>query len=332
MSVSLINVRQHRWMNWLTTLLLIIAIALILMLSIHMFFSLSWVSSAITVFIAIAVAVFGPQVSPAVVLKMYKAKQVHAEHAPDLYNAFLELARLAELEHQPRLFYIPSQLPNAFAVGTASQASVAVTDGLLRGLNRRELLGVLAHEISHIRHRDLFLLGIADSLSRLTSLISRVGLLLAFLSLPLMVAGAAGYSLLGFIFLILAPTVSTLLQLALSRSREYDADVGAVSLTGDPEGLASALQKIEQMVKPSWWRQILMPGDSPEPNALRTHPVTKDRIARLMELKVRDESPTDPLHLPHPDIVFHPMDQPAPLPGTNPIETRPRWRISGLKY
>lgn len=332
MSFSLVNLKQHRWNNWLTTILLIVAIAFVLLISIHTFFGMGWISSGIAVAVAIGVALFGPQVSPMVVLKMYKARQIRPDLDPNLWTAFQELARRADLEHEPRLYYIPSQLPNAFAVGTDRLASVAVTDGLLRNLNRRELLGVLAHEISHIRHHDLFLLGIADSLSRLTSLISRIGLFFAFLSIPMILAGYGGYSFLGLVFLILAPMISTLLQLALSRSREYDADMGAVSLTGDPEGLASALLKLEAMVKPSWWQQIFLPGDSPEPNALRTHPVTKDRVGRLLELKQRNESPNDPLQLPHPDIVFHPADQPAPLPGTQPVQRRPRWHVSGLRY
>lgn len=332
MTFSPVDLKRHRFNNGLTTLLLILAIALILLLSIHLFFNFTWISSAIAVAFSIALALFGPQVSPAMILRMYRAQQIVPQRDPNLWAAFSELAKRAELEHQPRLYYIPSQVPNAFAVGTAQQAAVAITDGLLRNLNRRELLGVLAHEISHIRHHDLYLLGIADSLSRLTSFISRIGLFLAMLSIPLVLAGYGGYNLLGLLFLILAPTVSTLLQLALSRSREYDADMGAISLTGDPEGLASALQKIDAMVKPSWWQQVFRPGDSPEPNALRTHPVTTDRVQRLMELKTRNESPDDPLQLPHPDIVFHPHDQSNPLPGTQGISRRPRWHISGLRY
>lgn len=331
-SFSLVDLKRHRWNNWLTTVLLIVAIALILMISIHLFFKLSWLTSAIAVAVAIGVAIFGPQVSPVVVLKMYRAQQVLPHVDPKLWAAFTELAKRAELEHEPRLFYIPSRVPNAFAVGTDRLASVAITDGLIRSLNRRELLGVLAHELSHIRHHDLFLLGIADSLSRLTSLVSRIGLLLVFLAIPMLWAGYFQISFLGFLFLIFAPTVSTLLQLALSRSREYDADMGAVSLTGDPEGLANALLKIEAMVKPSWWRQVILPGDTPEPNALRTHPVTKDRVSRLLELKHRNDSPEDPLVLPHPDIVFKPSQETQPLPGVEPVTRRPRWRVSGLKY
>ncbi len=332
MSVSLVDIKKHRWNNLITSTLLIVGISCLLMVAVHLFFRLSWGSSLITVTCATLFSFFGPKISPSVVLKMYKAREVRPDQEPALLAAFAELSQKAQLEHIPRLYYIPSRLPNAFAIGTDRLASVAVTDGLFRSLSRRELLAVLAHEIAHIRHHDLYLLGVADSLSRMTSLVSRLGLMLAILWIPFVLFGGKGFGFWGLAFLILAPTISSLLQLALSRSREYDADIGAVSLTGDPEGLASALFKIEKMVKPTWWQQIFVPGDSPEPACLRTHPPTKDRIHRLMELKARNESQTDPLELPSIDWIEHSSQSRSAPNSLRRIRERPKWHLNGLRY
>lgn len=332
MSVSLVDIKKHRWSNFITSALLICGISSLLLVSVYLFFGLSLGSSLMVVVIATLFSFFGPRISPSVVLKMYQAQEVRHEQEPALMSAFAELAKKAEIEHLPRLYYIPSRLPNAFAIGTADLSAVAVTDGLFRSLSRRELLGVLAHEIAHVRHHDLYLLGVADSLSRLTSLVSRLGLFLALLWIPFVLFGGTGFGFLGLVFLVIAPMLSSFLQLALSRAREYDADIGAVSLTGDPEGLASALYKIEKMVKPKWWQQILVPGDSPEPACLRTHPATKDRVQRLMELKARNESQTDPLQLPSTDWIEQSSKQRHVPSQTQRIRQRPKWHINGLRY
>lgn len=154
---------------------------------------------------------------------------------------------------------------------------------------------MLAHEISHIVNNDMRLMGLADVISRLTHMMSAVGILLVLLSLPLMLQGIGSLSILAMLLLVAAPTLSALLQLGLSRIREFDADLEASQITGDPKGLASALGKIEQH-HGSLWQRIIFPGyRDPEPSLLRTHPDTGERIQRLLELRDKPQSTRDPL-------------------------------------
>ena len=172
--------------------------------------------------------------------------------------------------------------------GSRSNAAIAVTDALARSLTPRELAGVLAHEVSHVAHDDVKVMAFADMVSRFTSFMSTVGLFSLFFNL-FGVARAAGTQVPWFavVVLLAAPTVGGLLQMALSRTREFDADLGAIALTGDPDGLASALAKLER-AQGRVWENILLPsGRIPDPSVLRTHPLTSDRIARLRALRAR---------------------------------------------
>jgi heat shock protein HtpX len=230
------------------------------------------------------------------------------------------LAARAGLAHLPRLYYIRSSLLNAFAVGSRESAAIGITDGLLRTLNQRELAGVLAHELSHIRNNDLWIMSLADLMSRLTSLMSWLGQFLLILNLPVLMMGGVAVPWLLVLTLIFAPTVMALLQLALSRAREYDADLDAASITGDPQGLASALAKLERY-QGRYWEEILLPGRRiPEPSLLRTHPPTKERIARLMALYEAAETP-----------AFPPIQIQAP-PWASAVSHGPRWRWPGVWY
>jgi heat shock protein HtpX len=241
---------------------------------------------------------------------------------PDLHLIVDELARRARIP-TPSLHYVPSRLLNAFAVGNRSRSAIGVTDGLLRSLNLRELAGVLAHEISHIRHNDMWVMGLADVVSRVTTLLSQIGLLLVIVLLPLALLGLVELSLLGLSVLIAAPFVNNLLQFALSRTREYDADLGAVELTGDPQGLASALDKLERY-QGGWVESILLPGRRiPDPAMLRTHPPTRERIHRLLSL-----APNRPLGPPLGRSLR--SDQAATMADFPVIARRPRWHLNGL--
>lgn len=225
-----------------------------------------------------------PSLPPEWVMRLYGAVAIDRRDAPDLHELVAILARRAELERAPRLFWIPSPILNAFAVGSPANAAIAVTDALLRTLTMRELAGVLAHEISHIRNNDLWIMQLADVMSRFTSLLSWLGQLLLILNVPLLLTGHAAVSWLAVLVLIFAPTIMALLQLALSRAREYDADLDAAGLTGDPAGLASALAKLERY-QGRFWEEIFLPGRRiPEPSLLRTHPPTEERIRRLLSL------------------------------------------------
>jgi heat shock protein HtpX len=222
----------------------------------------------------------------------------------------------------PTLYYVPSRIISAFTVGHTQQSAVAVTDGLLRALDAREQIGVLAHEVSHVRSNDMWVMGLADLFSRLTSLLSLFGQLLLLINLPLVLMSQVSLNWFAILILIFAPTISTLAQLGLSRAREYDADLNAARLAGDPEGLARALAKIDRL-QGSWLERVLLPGRRlPEPSLLRTHPPTQERVRRLMELKQSVEGlPVQTAHA-RPGAVDE--------FGHHAVRRKPRWHIGGL--
>jgi heat shock protein HtpX len=257
------------------------------------------------------------RLSPELVLKLYKARPMPEEDFPEGHRILRQLSARAGLPSAPDLYYVPSQLMNAFAVGKRDDAAVAVTDALIRGLSPRQFAGVLAHEMSHIRNEDLKVMALADMVSRLTAVMSTTGLFLLLLNLPGLIAGGAGVPWAGIALLWAAPTIGALMQLALSRAREYDADLDAVALTGDPEGLASALLKLEKSQGRQW--EMMLPGGRvPQPSVLRSHPKTSERVRRLLALAGREEGegPWDG----HDLVAPH---SPVPLiPG-------PRYRLPG---
>lgn len=231
----------------------------------------------------VAGLIFAPNLPQDFLLSAYQAERITGRDAPGLIAGIAELARRADLPRAPKLYRVPSPLPNAFAMGNPEDSSICVTDGLLQLLDGRELAGVLAHEIGHIANRDLWIMGLADVMSRLVSLASWLGQFLLLLNLPLVFAGALYVPWHIVALLIFAPTLMALVQLGLSRTREYDADRAAAELTGDPEGLIRALNKLERHVG-RFWEEIFLPGRRiPEPSLLRTHPSTESRIARLRE-------------------------------------------------
>lgn len=271
----------------------------------------------IGVFLGMLVA---PRLPADFILRLYRAQALTATDFPDGVRMLHTLSARAELPKPPRFFYVPSALPNAFSVGSRDDAAVAVSDGLLRLLNPRELQGVLAHEISHVANRDLWIMGLADIMSRITGVTSYMGQFLLFLNLPLWIMGHAPVPWLVVFALILSPTIMSLLQLALSRAREYSADLDAATLTGDPLGLAAALVKLERS-NGRFWEEILLPGRRiPEPSVLRTHPPTSERVRRLRELA---QSLPDRDH----DSGHGPMSH-----SRAPVPHRPRWHRTGVWY
>ena len=261
----------------------------------------------------------GPRVSPSLVLRMYHARRLTDWDAPVLIRMTRDLARQAGLSFVPALFYIPSQVANAFTLGTRDDAAIAVTDGLLRNFSTREIRGVLAHEMGHVRRNDGWVMGMADIVSQMVNIMSWIGFFLVVINLPMLLLGVFPIPWLAIFILILAPTLSSLLQLALSRTREYEADLEAVRLTGDPRGLASGLAKIERLSR-SWFERILLPGRGiPEPSILRTHPVTEERIKRLLDLEgTVGQKPGEGEDFPLPAF-----NQPPPT-----FIAQPRWHFS----
>ena len=304
---------RHRWLNRLQTALLVLTLL-----------GIAAVAGSLLLgdgglWLALAAAGFTLLLEPAaasgLTLRLYGARPLHPDEAPDLWAVLRELAARAGLPTVPVPHYVPSGVVNAFATGTKHHAAIALTDGLLRSLTPRELTGVLGHEIAHIANEDLRVMGLADSISRLTHLLALLGQLAIVLSLPALLLGVTEVNWPALLLLAVAPQLALLAQLGLSRVREFDADRLAAELTGDPHGLASALAKIERVSRS--WRAWLLPGwGNPEPSWLRTHPATAERIERLLELAPPPAMP------PFPSARFVPEVTVSPRP--------PRWRTGGL--
>jgi len=231
---------------------------------------------------------FSPQLPPSIVLRLSGAHPLLPWQAPRLYAMIRQLGRRAGLAPFPQLYLVPGFSFNAFSGGDREQRSyIALSDGILHSLTERELVGVLAHEISHIKGNDLRVMGLADQMSRLTSLMSFAGFFLLLWQLPLVFLGQKTFSWLLILLLLAAPLLSRLLQLGLSRTREFQADLEAAQLSGDPLGLARALRKIDSLSQ-GFWSRLLWPSPQasvPVPPLLRTHPETDERIRRLLELQ-----------------------------------------------
>jgi heat shock protein HtpX len=231
-----------------------------------------------------------PRLSPLIVLRVSGARPLTRADAAGLHRIAQELSSRAGLEKPPSLFYFPSRSTNAFSVGSQGSSAIALSHGLIQLLNLRELTGVLAHEISHIRSNDLRLHALADMMTRVTSLLSFFGQVLVIFYLPVIVFTDAHVPLLFILTLLAAPAVSVLLQLGLSRTREFRADLFAVRLTGDPKGLASALQKMESYERGLWDILAGRERRDSHPSILRTHPHTSRRVERIMQLE-REQRP-----------------------------------------
>ena len=206
-----------------------------------------------------------------------------ARRAPWLYREAAELAGRAGIR-PPALFLLRSPQPNAMTMGTQDDAALLVTDALLASLNRREVRGVLAHEIAHVRANDVWLASLAGSMRRLTGGLALVGGLGLLFALPALALGVIGIPLPVVLLMLAAPTLSGLLQMALARSREFNADRVAAGLSGDPHALASALVSLERRAR-NWWE--LMFGYRAAPARARltdSHPPVRERVARLLAL------------------------------------------------
>jgi heat shock protein HtpX len=227
--------------------------------------------------------------SDKIVLRMYHAKPVGPAEAPELYGIVERLAMKAGIP-MPRLYVIPDPALNAFATGRSpSHAAVAATEGILRAMNREELEGVLAHELSHVLNRDTLISTVAATLA---GAISYLAYFAYFLPMGRSDDDDAPNPLVGLVMMLLAPFAAGLIQMAVSRSREYGADATGARLVGYPDGLASALAKLQRGAE-----QIPMRSADPATAHLfivnplsgrsfatlfSTHPPLEDRIARLM--------------------------------------------------
>jgi heat shock protein HtpX len=237
---------------------------------------------------ALAVGLWlAPRASGQRALRQKGARPLSYWEAPKLHRWVSALARRAGLKQAPSLYLLPEASPQALATGEGSQATIAVTPALLHALPSEEIVGVLAHEISHLSGGDLRLSRLAATLGTLTRSLSSFGFILLLLSVPLALLGQATLPLWGWLLVWAAPAVMTLSYLALSRLRELDADAAAAQLTEDPNALARALARIEKLSKPllpAWFPLQLRPVALEAPLWLRTHPPTSERIERLQSL------------------------------------------------
>ncbi len=316
------QLRAHKARNTLHSALLVGGLGLVTGFSAWLIWGGMGVAATLVV-IGLIYA-FAPRIPPEIIMGLYRARRLDPQHGGQIVHLIDALSDRAELPAPPRIYIIPSMTLNAFATGTPQKAVIGITEGLLRRLNLSELAGVLAHEISHIRNNDLAVMGLADVMTRFTQALAYLALFLALFNLPAFLLGEAETPLAELVLLYLAPTAGSLIQLALSRTREYDADLEAVSLTGDPAALASALEKLERY-QGRFWEDMTLPVPGrriPQPSLLRSHPLTEERVARLRALTERPMLPQMPM-------AEEPM---ASLVGFGPVAMRPRYRWTGVWF
>jgi len=217
-------------------------------------------------------------------LRGMRARPIWADEAPGLHAAFAELCDRAGLYPAPRLYHVDEPLPLAFSLGSGEGAAIVIADMLLDGLSRRELCAILAHEICHLRSGDMLLKRLGFTLAWVARLMREVGFLVVIIGVLLHVMSLAELPLLSLVTLALAPIGVNLLQLAMSRAREAEADLEAAELTGDPAGLASALVKLRRWQE-SRLRQLFPTGRILHlPSLFADHPPTEARIRQLRQM------------------------------------------------
>jgi heat shock protein HtpX len=242
--------------------------------------------------VALGMNFFSYWFSDKMVLRMYNAQEVDASSAPQFYGMVQELAQKAGLP-MPRVYLINEDAPNAFATGrNPANAAVAATTGILRVLSERELRGVMAHELAHVKHRDILISTISATMAGAISMLANFAMFFGGRDNE----GRPVNPIVSILVMLLAPLAASLIQMAISRAREFEADRGGAEISGDPQALASALQKIHRIAQgvpleaaerhPETAQMMIMNPLSA--GGLRglfsTHPATEERVARLMEL------------------------------------------------
>ena len=242
--------------------------------------------------VALGMNFFSYWFSDKLVLKMYNAQQVDETSAPQFYRMVAELAQRAQLP-MPKVYLIEEDAPNAFATGrNPENAAVAATTGILRVLTERELRGVMAHELAHVRHRDILISTVSATMAGAISMLANFAMFFGGRNNE----GRSSNPVVGLLVMFLAPIAAGLIQMAISRSREFEADRGGAEISGDPQALASALQKIHRYAQgipmqaaerhPETAQMMIMNPLSA--GGLRgmfsTHPSTEERVQRLMAM------------------------------------------------
>ena len=235
--------------------------------------------------------------SDKIALAAHRAREVTRAEVPQLFEIVERLTRRAALP-MPRVYVIPSMSPNAFATGrNPARAAVAVTEGLMRMLDRRQLEGVIAHELAHVRNRDILIATIAASVAGLVAALGHAIQWGAFLGFGRSDDDEGGNPIAAIAWALLAPLIAVIVQMAVSRSREFGADAGGAELSGDPEALAQALLALEQASGAVPYEHggpatahlfIVNPlhgGAARMMKLFSTHPPVEERVRRLRELR-----------------------------------------------
>jgi heat shock protein HtpX len=242
--------------------------------------------------VALGMNFFSYWFSDKMVLKMYNAQEVDETSAPQFYRMVRDLAQRAQLP-MPRVYLIQEDAPNAFATGrNPEHAAVAATTGILQVLSERELRGVMAHELAHVKHRDILISTISATMAGAISMLANFAMFFGGRNSE----GRPANPIAGILVMLLAPLAASLIQMAISRAREFEADRGGAEISGDPQALASALQKIQRYAQgiplqaaerhPETAQMMIMNPLSA--GGLRglfsTHPATEERVARLLAM------------------------------------------------
>ena len=233
--------------------------------------------------------------SDKLVLKMYRAREVTPQQAPELYEMVRQLAQRAKLP-MPKVYMIPQDAPNAFATGrNPDHAAVAVTQGLLNLMTREEIMGVLAHELSHVKNRDILIGTVAATMAGVVMMLANMAKWSAIFGGVGGRDNEGGGGIVGLLATaIVAPIAAMMIQMWISRTREFQADASGAGIVGNPEGLASALEKLGAYSKrlpmdasPSTAHMFIVNPLSGRnfTNLFSTHPPMEERIARLRRIR-----------------------------------------------
>ncbi len=276
--------------NWVKTFMLMAAITALFIVIGGMIGGRSGMMMALL--LALGMNFFSYWFSDKMVLRMYNAQEVDAGSAPQFYGMVQELAQRAGLP-MPRVYLINEDAPNAFATGrNPEHAAVAATTGILRVLSERELRGVMAHELAHVRHRDILTSTIAATMAGAISALANMAMFFGGRDEN----GNRSNPIASIAVAILAPLAASLIQMAISRAREFEADRGGAEISGDPQALASALDKIHRYAQgipfqaaeehPATAQMMIMNplSGGAIANLFSTHPATEERNARLMQM------------------------------------------------
>ncbi|WP_250532772.1 zinc metalloprotease HtpX [Caballeronia sp. AZ10_KS36] len=276
--------------NWVKTAMLMAAITALFVVIGGMIGGSKGMMLALVV--ALGMNFFSYWFSDKMVLRMYNAQEVDETTAPQFYRMVRDLATRAQLP-MPRVYLINEDAPNAFATGrNPEHAAVAATTGILRVLSEREMRGVMAHELAHVKHRDILISTISATMAGAISALANFAMFFGGRDEE----GRPANPIASIAVAILAPIAGAMIQMAISRAREFEADRGGAQISGDPQALASALEKIHAYASgvpfptaeahPATAQMMIMnplSGGSIA-NLFSTHPATEERVARLMEM------------------------------------------------